>query len=371
MRIALLCPYSLSRPGGVQGQAIGLTAALVAAGHDAVLLAPADGPVEVPGLEPDRFVALGRSLSLPANGSVAPIALGPRAAARAVRTVRQGGFDVLHLHEPLVPGPSLACLVLCAIPAVGTFHRAGTGAAYRLLGPLARAGAKRLAARCAVSDEARATAHGALGGEYEIIGNGIDLARFASVSPWPNAGPTVLFVGRHEPRKGLDVLLGAVGRMPAGSAPTVWVAGEGPETERLKRRFAALDTVRWLGRVSDRELTARLAGADALCAPSRGGESFGVVLLEAMAARSAVVASDLPGYASVVGGHGLLCPPGDEEALAAALHSITVDAAGSRGLCAPAALDAAFDHASQWSMPRIAQRYVSVYERVLARSHPG
>ena len=365
MRVAVLCPYSLSRPGGVQGQAVGLTAALVAAGHDAVLLTPADGPVDVPGLPSDRVIWLGRSVGVPANGSVAPVALGPAAMARAVRSVRRGGFDVLHLHEPLVPGPPLACLVGCRLPKVGTFHRSGAGVAYRLLGPLARVGASRLAARCAVSAEARSTAQDVLGGHYEIVGNGVDIARFSGALPWPTTGPTVLFVGRHEPRKGLDVLLNALRRIPESARPAVWVTGVGPDTERLRAGACDLGTVAWLGRVGDDELASRMAGAHVLCAPSRRGESFGVVLLEAMAARAAILASDLPGYAAVVGPHGVLVPPGDDAALAGALQAAVNDASEGVGRCAPAALDAALEHASQWDMAQVAARYVELYERVL------
>jgi phosphatidylinositol alpha-mannosyltransferase len=368
VRVALLCPYSLSRPGGVQGQVVGLAAALIDAGHDAVILAPADDDRDVPGLAAGGLVRLGRSTSLPANGSVAPVALGPGAAVRAVRAVRTGGFDVLHLHEPLAPGPGYACLVACDLPKVGTFHRAGKSVAYRLLGPVARAMAGRLAARCAVSSEALATARDALGGTYEVIGNGIDLGRFSTANPSPTAGPTVLFVGRHEERKGLSVLLEAAARLDPAVALTVWVVGEGPDTEKLRRRHPGGDRLVWLGPVDDVELASRLAGAHALCAPALRGESFGVVLLEAMAARAAVVASDLAGYEAVVAGHGLLVAPGDVAALARALETVARDAALGTGWCAPGALDAAFAHASQWSMPHVARRYVAVYEGVLAGS---
>lgn len=366
MRVALLCPYSLSRPGGVQGQVVGLARALVAGGHEAVVLAPSDDDVDVPGLAPGALVRLGRSVALRANGSLAPVALGPGAAVRAVRAVRRGEFDVLHLHEPLAPGPGYACLVACSGPKVGTFHRAGKSIAYRLLGPLARAAAGRLAARCAVSLEAEVTAREALGGVYEIVGNGIDLVRFASADPWPTLGPTVLFVGRHEERKGLGVLLEAVDRLDPDTGLTVWVAGEGPDTEWLRRRHPSSSRLIWLGRVDDDELASRLAGAHALCAPSLGGESFGVVLLEAMAARAAVVASDLPGYAAVVGDYGVLVPPGDAVALAHALEAVAGDAAGGTGRCAPSVLDAACVHASQWSMSEVAARYVAIYKRVVA-----
>ena len=371
MRVALLCPYSLSRPGGVQGQVLGLARALRAAGHDAVVLAPADGDLDLPGLDPGTLVPLGRSVGLRANGSVAPVALGPGATRRAVRTVKQGGFDVLHLHEPLAPGPGYGCLVACDLPKIGTFHRAGPSVAYRLLGPLARALAARLTARCAVSAEAEATARHALGGAYEIIGNGIDLERFSGAPPHGTAGPTVVFVGRHEERKGLAVLLEATARLDPAIALTVWIAGEGPDTESLRRRHAHNTRLEWLGRLGDDELASRLAGAQALCAPALRGESFGVVLLEAMAARAAVVASDLPGYRAVVGAHGVLVPPGDVGALACALESVAADAAQGTGRCAPDALDAAVAHASRWSMPEVARRYVEVYERAVTPTAPS
>jgi phosphatidylinositol alpha-mannosyltransferase len=357
-----------------------LARALVEAGHGASVLAPFDGGGVVPGIEPDGgvgFVALGRSLGLPANGSVAPVALSPGAARRAVRAVRGGGFDVLHLHEPLAPGPGPVCLVACALPKVGTFHRSGDSLAYRLLGPIARAGAARLALRCAVSEEAATTARRALGGTYRVVGNGVDLEHFATARPWPTQRPTVLFVGRHEERKGLSVLLDAVAMMVAAApgtdaAPpvTVWVAGEGPQTEALRRRHPPSDSLQWLGRVDDDVLASRLAGAHVLCAPSLGGESFGIVLLEAMAARAAVVASDIPGYAAVLGGHGAVVPAGDAGALARALSQAASDAATGSGLCAPAALDAAFDHASQWAMSTVAERYVALYQEAVSLPAP-
>jgi len=377
VRIALLCPYSLSRPGGVQGQVTGLAGALAGVGHSVTVLAPCDDAGDVDGIVPGgpvHLVRLGGSVGLPANGSVAPVSLGPVASTRAVRAVRHGGFDVLHLHEPLVPGPALACLLACDLPKVGTFHRAGSSVAYRIFGLLARRAAGRLAVRCAVSEQALSTAQQALGGTYEVIGNGIDLERFAVADPWPTAGPTVLFVGRHEQRKGLAVLLDAVELLRAGTAttvgaapdagPTVWVAGSGPATSGLQRRHPPGDRLEWLGRVSDDELASRLAGAHVLCAPSLGGESFGVVLLEAMAARTAVVASDIPGYAAVVGDHAVLVPPGDAAALARALRDVTLDAVAGTGSCSPPALDAAADHAARWSMPRVAARYSEIYERV-------
>lgn len=367
MRVALVSPYSLSVPGGVQGQVLGLARALRRAGHDPWVLGPVDGPLSDAGLPESALVPLGRSIPVPANGSVARLAVGPLAQGRAVRTLTHLQPDVVHLHEPLAPGPTWACLARAG-PKVGTFHRAGDVAGRMLLSPLARRAAARLALRVAVSEQARATAVALAGGEYEIVGNGVELDRFTDAQPWPVTGPTILFVGRHERRKGLGVLLDAFAGMDPATTATLWVAGEGPDTADLRRRHGDDRRVEWLGRLDDDDLVARLAGADVLCAPSLGGESFGVVLLEAMAARAVVVASDIPGYAAVVGRHGVLVPPGDSVALRAALQVVVRDVPTADGLSAPASLDAAAAHAALWSMDNVAARYVELYELASARS---
>jgi phosphatidylinositol alpha-mannosyltransferase len=336
-----------------------------------MVLAPADGPFDAADLA-SKVVVLGRSLPVPANGSVAPVSLGPVGAGRALRAIGRAGTDVVHLHEPLAPGAGYACLVACRRPLVGTFHRAGASTAYRILGPLARWAAGRLDVRCAVSPEARATAVEALGGHYEVVGNGVELDRFASAAPWPTDGPTVLFVGRHERRKGLGVLLAAFPRVAeAEPTATLWVVGEGPETDALRAGTAPGARIRWLGQIDDDELASRLRGAHVFCAPSLGGESFGVVLLEAMAARTAVVASDIPGYAYVADGHARLVAPGDAGALAEALIGAVHDAGRRAGGSAPGALDSAFEHASSWSMTRLAERYVAIYEAALSLGPPA
>jgi phosphatidyl-myo-inositol alpha-mannosyltransferase len=408
VRIAILCPYSLSKPGGVQGQATSLARTLRGAGHEAVVIAPLDEPLRpgerggggpvpsrpvsrdvgaVSGRDAGRdaeldsevaaevaaeisegVIGVGRSVPVPANGSIAPVTLDPLASVRAVRAVRHGEFDVLHFHEPLAPGPSYACLVACTQPKVGTFHRAGQGLAYRIAAPFARLFANRLDERCAVSPQACSTARGVLGGTYEVVGNGVETGRFATAAPWPTRGPTVLFIARHEKRKGLAVLLEAWDRLCVDRSfdATLWVAGEGPETEFLRRRHPPGPNLEWLGKIGDDEKASRLAGADVLCAPSLGGESFGMVLVEAMAARTAVVGSDIPGYAFVAGSHALLVPPGDVEALSKALERATGDARMGVGICAEEALAAAFEQALGWSMERLAQRYVGIYERLLS-----
>ena len=229
MRIALVCPYSLTLPGGVQTQVLALARALRALGHPTRVLGPCDGAPPDVGITP-----LGNSVPLAANGSMAPIAPDPACALRTIRALRDEQFDVVHLHEPLVPGPTMTALLFDAAPMVGTFHAAGGSAAYKWLRPGTRYAARRLSLRCAVSEDARCMAQHALGGEYVLVHNGIDVARFAKATPWPTEGPTIFFVGRHEPRKGLSVLLEAMSSLPP--EVRLWVGGDGPETDVLRAR---------------------------------------------------------------------------------------------------------------------------------------
>ncbi len=355
MRVGLVCPYSLSLPGGVQGQVLGLGRALRGLGLDARVLGPCDGP------PPDASVIpLGNSVPTASNGSMAPIAPDFPCGLRTIRALRDEPFDVVHLHEPLVPGPTVTALVVSEVPTVGTFHRAGESAVYRHLRPLARWVAGRLRLRCAVSEDALHTAADALGGDYDLLFNGIDVARFAKAPPWPTEAPTILFIGRHEPRKGLAVLVEAMARL--GPDVRLWVAGEGPQTPRLRNRTAEDRRISWLGRISDAELSSRLRGADVLCAPSLHGESFGMVLLEAMAASTVVVASDLPGYRSVARPErdALLVPPGDPLALADALRLAVAGGPAIDRLVASAECRVA-----QFSMDHLAEQYFERYSRLV------
>jgi phosphatidylinositol alpha-mannosyltransferase len=360
LRVAMVCPYSLARPGGVQGQARGLARALRAQGHAVVVLAPDDRPEAGRG-DPDT-IAVGRSVGVRANGSVAPVCLSPVAAWRTRRLLAAGGFDVVHLHEPFAPLVGYGCLLGPPAALVATFHRAGASPGYQALRPLAQRVAGRLDVTCAVSDAARQTAEAALGIKSEVLFNGIELDRFSGST---TSGHTVLFVGRHEERKGLAILLNA---FEAVDEPAeLWVAGDGPETEALRRRFPDSARRRWLGILSDAALADRLARADVLCAPSLGGESFGVVLLEAMAARCAVVASDLPGYAAAAAGHAELVAPGDAGALARGLRTALRGAAGGSERSSPTALAAAAAHAAQWSMEGLAAAYDERYRLAVHR----
>ncbi|MFZ0665151.1 MAG: glycosyltransferase family 4 protein [Acidimicrobiales bacterium] len=362
LHVALLCPYSLSIPGGVQGQVVGLAAELGRLGHDVTVLAPGSYTAG-----DFRFQTLGRSIALPANGSVAPVALGPRASVLALRALRKGRFDVLHMHEPFALGASYACLLFSRQALVGTFHRSGGSALYTVLRPLTRPLAKRMRVLCAVSPQALETAARALGGTYELIPNGVDVRRFMNADPWPTTAPTIMFVGRHEERKGLAILLEAFSKLNNRRA-VLWVAGLGPDTDRLREMYPPTETIQWLGRIGDGELARRLRGADVACFPSIAGESFGVVLLEAMAARCSVVASDIPGYRAVAQRVARLFTPGDASELARLLADAVADSESSTGASSEEALDRGTAVAESFSMEKMARRYVTVYEAALGYS---
>ena len=354
MRIGIICPYSLTMPGGVQGQILGLGRTLRLMGHDVRVLGPCDGPPPDAGVTP-----LGNSVPTAANGSVAPIAPDPSAQLRTIRALRDEAFDVVHLHEPLAPGPTQTAMFFKTAPLVGTFHAAGSSAAYKWFSPGVKWLAKRLDLRCAVSQDAEQMARSALGGDYTVLFNGVEVATFAKATPTPTEGPTVLFVGRHEPRKGLDVLLAAMTDLPASTR--LWIAGDGPDTDRLRARVAGDARIEWLGRISDDEKASRMRAADVFCAPSLRGESFGVVLLEAMAAATPVVASDLPGYANVAraGRDALLVPPGDVASLSRALRGVLANPS-----CAADLVESGEQRAQQFSMENLAERYVELYSSI-------
>jgi phosphatidylinositol alpha-mannosyltransferase len=356
VRIGVVCPYSLTIPGGVQGQVLGLARSLRGFGHEVRVLGPCDGPPPDAGVTP-----LGRSVPTAANGSVAPLAPDPSAQLRTIRALRDEGFDVVHLHEPIAPGPTMTALLFASAPLVGTFHAAGESAAYKYLGWGLRRMARRLAYRCAVSPDAERLAGRALGGSYELLFNGIEVERFAEGERHPTDGPTIFFLGRHEPRKGLDVLLAALSDLP--DDVRVWVGGDGPQSGELRERYGHDARIEWLGRISDDERAARMRGCTVYCSPSVRGESFGMVLLEAMAAGCALVASDLDGHRNVAtdGVDALLTPVGDAAALAKTLRRVLDDASLRAELVAGGRR-----RSEELSMGRLAQRYVEIYRGVVA-----
>ena len=361
MRVILISPYSLTLPGGVQGQVLGLARTLRQRGVTATVLGPCDGPPPEAGV-----VSVGRSVSLAANGSVAPLALAPPAVRRTLEVLDAEQPDVLHLHEPLVPGPALTALLAGSVPVIGTFHASGRVPAYVWMRPAVRASARRIGIRTAVSPEARALAERWLGGACHVLPNGVEVERFSKAGelhlpPGDAERRAILFVGRHEPRKGLEVLLEAYRRLDRDAV--LWVAGEGPNTAALAA--AAPPGVVWLGRISDDELARRLRAAAVFCAPSLHGESFGVVLLEAMAAGTPVVASDISGYRDVArdGKEAVLVAGGDPAALAEGLRRVLDDSTLAGRL-----VEAGTARAASFSMDRLAGRYVDLYESLLART---
>ncbi len=235
MRVGMVCPYSLTVPGGVQAQVLGLARELRRHGHEARVLGPCDGP------PPEPFVTpLGDCLPTSANGSIAPLAPDPSAAMRTLRVLADEPFDVVHIHEPLAPGPTSTAADGAAAPTVGTFHAAGTSASYRILGPALSRLIGRIDHKVVVSKDALALVQSHLGGEYEVLFNGVELNEIRAVAPWPTDSdgsptrPTVFFCGRHEERKGLRVLVEAVLR--GGLDVDVWIASDGPDTAELHGR---------------------------------------------------------------------------------------------------------------------------------------
>lgn len=356
LRVGMVCPYSLSVPGGVQAQVMGLSRELRRMGIEVRVLAPCDGP------PPATFVTpLGDSLPTSANGSIAPLAPDPSCQLRTIRVLTEEEFDVLHLHEPFIPGPTQTATLLHTAPIIATFHSAGESAAYKYLRRPVLAASHRLAHRVAVSKDAEELVKRYIGGEYEILFNGVELDQYREARPHPVDGPTIFFLGRHEERKGLDVLLAAMRQLP--DDVRLWVAGTGPDTPRLRDEFRDDPRIEWLGRVTDADKVARLKGATVFCAPSLHGESFGVVLVEAMAAGTAVVASGLDGYRNVAtdGVDAVLVEPGDAEALAGALKRVLYDADLRSKLVA-----AGGPRADEFSMRRLAELYAAHYRRIAA-----
>ena len=363
MRVALVSAYDLAVPGGVQAQVLGLARALGAAGHEVVVIAPGLAGTDQPaGLD---LVVVGRTHLVPANGSRAPVAPTPGAMRRARRAVGAAAADVVHVHEPLVPGPALAAACTRNAPVVGTFHRARASMGYIAYGHAFARVVRRLDDRVAVSEMAAETLRAAVGPcEVAILGNAVDLDRFATTVPVPTTAPTALFVGRIEHRKGLAVLLEAFGGLPGDLR--LRIVGDGPGAAALRRRFAGDGRLEWLGAVGDEELERQLVAADVLVAPSLGGESFGVVLLEAMAAGTAVVASDIPGYRLAADGAADLVPPGDAVALRECVGRLLGDPGERARLAAAGRLVAA-----RHSFTDLAAAYAARYAAVIAGSGGG
>ena len=383
MRIALLSPYSWTYPGGVTRHIEALASELAATGHEARILAPFDpddalsrrlhrGARPQQRSVPEDFVSLGRTVGLPANGAVSNMALTPDAVFALRRELRDGGYDVLHIHEPVVPFLSWDALTSAgSLPLVGTFHTYSENALTNGIaaGPLGgRRRMNRLHARIAVSEAAAWTARRFYGGRYRIIPNGVhllDLDEHADV-PATQRELRILFVGQAVERKGLPILLQAFEALRDQIPATLTLVGAG--AEEVAHMMLDDRGVQALGKVSEERKLAELARAEVLCAPSLHGESFGMVLTEAFAAATPVLASDIPGYRDVVrdGTDGLLVSAGDPLALAEALRGLALDPALRARMAR-----AARERAERFAWPRVAAEVLDCYEQAMRVGTPA
>jgi phosphatidylinositol alpha-mannosyltransferase len=381
MRIALVSPYSWTFPGGVTRHIEELAVELIAQSHDVRVLSPADPDDRLTTVLhrrrpervqlPDYVVPLGRTGALPANGSVSNLAVLPETVARLRRELSAGRFDVVHVHEPIAPLVGWDACCFDGAPVVGTFHAYSTkwfpNRAATLLG--ARRIFNKLHARIAVSDAARWTGERWFGGRYDVIPNGVDTSA-APTGPKPDGDALrLLFVGRDDERKGLPVLLAAFGGLREHVPVELRLVGA--STEALEPLIADLnggtDDVEFLGSIDKASLWNELHSADVLCAPSLGGESFGMILIEAFAAGTPVVASDIAGYRQVVtpGVEGLLVPAGQPLELAEALRSLWLHPERRQAMGA-----AARERAREYAWPRVAESVTAVYRRAIESPRP-
>ncbi|QTE31493.1 glycosyltransferase family 4 protein [Pengzhenrongella sicca] len=333
MRVGIVCPYSFDVPGGVQFHVRDLAEALIARGHTVSVLAPAEDDTPVP----EYLTPAGRSIAVRYNGAVARMTFGPLTAARVRRWLIAGDFDVLHLHEPITPSLGMLALWIADGPIVATFHTALIRSRpLQMTYPLVRQSMDKISARIAVSEDARRTLVEHMGGDAVVIPNGVYVDQFADAPTDPRwtgtpAAPTVAFLGRlDEPRKGLHVLLAAVPDvLKARPGARFLVAGQGETGPDEVRELIgdAASAVEFLGSITDAEKASLLRSVDVYCAPQIGGESFGIVLVEAMSAGAAVVASDLGAFRRVLddGAAGTLFRLGDSADLAATLTRVLSD----------------------------------------------
>jgi len=365
VKVGLVCPYTWDVPGGVQEHIMGLAEALIGLGHQVSVISPADDDAPLP----DYVVPAGRAVPVPYNGSVARLAFGFLSASRVRRWLKEGGFDVLHVHEPAAPSLSLLACWVADGPIVATVHTAiPHSRAMHAAEPILQSALEKISGRIAVSEAARTTLVEHFGGDAVLIPNGVSVRKLEKADPlpgWPGAGGALGFLGRmDEPRKGFAILLRAF-EILAAERPglRLLVAGHGDADEALAKTPAWLrDRIVMLGQVSDADKVRVYHSVDVFCAPNTGGESFGIVLAEAMAAGAPIVASDLDAFRRVLrrGQAGLLFPTGNAAELAAAAGQMLDQPELRAGLSA-----AASAAVRDYDWPVVARDVVRVYEAVV------
>ncbi|MET8160058.1 glycosyltransferase family 4 protein [Sphaerisporangium sp. NPDC005289] len=375
MRVGMVCPYTWDVPGGVMAHVRDLAEALIADGHHVSVLAPAsdDAPL------PYYVTSAGRAVPVPYNGSVARLAFGFLSAGRTRKWLREGRFDVLHVHEPAVPSVGLLAVWAASGPIVATFHASyQRSRVVAVTAPVLHTALEKISGRIAVSDAARKTLVEHIGGDAVLIPNGVTVSRYTDAEPLPGWGPdggsgggVIGFLGRmDEPRKGLPVLLEAFARLaPERPGLRLLVAGPGDADEVLSKVPAALrDRVGVLGMVSEEDKARAYHSVDVFCAPNTHGESFGIVLAEAMAAGATVLASDIPAFRKVLGEGqaGALFTTGDAASLAREAASLLDDPERRAKLSEEAGVAV---RKYDWST--VARDVVRVYETVAATTSGG
>ncbi|WP_030268537.1 glycosyltransferase family 4 protein [Streptomyces sp. NRRL B-24484] len=371
MRIGIVCPYDWDVPGGVQFHIRDLAEHLIRLGHEVSVLAPAEDESALP----PYVVSAGRAVAVPYNGSVARLSFGILSAARVRRWLNDGRFDILHVHEPSSPSLSMLAAWSASGPMVGTFHTSNPRSrAMIAASPILQPGLEKMSARIAVSEYARRTLVEHLGGDAVVIPNGVDVRFFADAKPDPRwrggvlagtgAPATIGFIGRiNEPRKGLPTLLAALPRILEERPGTrLLVAGKGDREEAVEGLAPEVRAqVEFLGMVSDEEKARLLRSVDLYVAPNTGGESFGIILVEAMSAGAPVLASDLDAFRQVLdgGAAGELFPVEDADALAAAAVKLLGDPERLRDL-----REAASRHVRRFDWETVGADILSVYETV-------
>jgi len=364
VKVGIVCPYDWSAPGGVQVHVRDLAVALQRLGHEVSVLAPCDDDIELP----PYVVSAGGAVTLSYNGSKAKVAFGPVTTRRVRRWIRKGDFDVLHVHEPLSPSVSILSCWAARGPVVATWHSSmQRSRALAAMYPLAQTALEKVSARIAVSEAARQTLVEHMGGDAVLIPNGVDCSAFGGLDPlpgWPGEGGSLLFLGRiDEPRKGLQVLLEALPAI-AERHPQVRLLVAGPgDVEEFRDALApeVAARVEFLGLVSEEVKARAFVSADLYVAPNTGGESFGIVLLEAMASGTAVLASDIEAFRRVVdeGRAGATFLNEDPADLARVAGQLLDDAAERARLAREGLL-----RAREFDWETVAQRVVEVYDAV-------